>query len=205
MIEYNSLNLERYLSELEITTIRTNKGIEYINLPCGFDIETTSTYSKGEKFAFMYCWQLGLGHGSPVIIGRTWEQLQNLLGDLIDRLELNEKRRLPIYIHSMGYEFQFMRYYFSMSDVFSISERKPIRGLLNNGIELRDSYILSGYSLENTAKNLVHFKIKKLAEHFDYSLIRHSETPLTNIELEYCKVDINIITALVVIYCHLKC
>lgn len=195
MIPFDSLNLAKYLAGVEVRKIRTNKGISYINLPCGFDIETTSTTYKGEKFAFMYCWQLGIGDGTPVIIGRTWLELQTLFNALIEALELNEENRLVLYVHNLGYEFQFMRFYFTFSEVFSISERKPIKAVLNGGIELRDSYILSGYSLENTAKNLVNHNIKKLTETFDYSKIRHEKTPLTPTELEYCKVDVNIVTA----------
>ena len=95
----------------------------------------------------------------------------------------------------MGYEFQFMRKYFTWLNVFAIDERKPIKALCDYGIEFRDSYILSGYSLANTAKNLAKHKVKKLVGDLDYSLVRHEKTPLTDIEMGYCKNDINIILA----------
>ena len=40
------------LEGLTYTTIKTNKKIEYLNLSCGFDIETTSTKKGEEKIAF---------------------------------------------------------------------------------------------------------------------------------------------------------
>ena len=35
-------------------TIKTAKKIEYYNMPCAFDIETTSFYAGEEKRAIMY-------------------------------------------------------------------------------------------------------------------------------------------------------
>jgi len=95
----------------------------------------------------------------------------------------------------LGYEFQFMRKYFKWVEVFSVGERKPIKAFCDYGIEFRCSYILSGFSLANTAKNLVKFKVKKLIGDLDYSLIRTPETPLTAPEMEYVNNDIEIITA----------
>ena len=60
-------------------------------------------------------------------------------------------------------------------------------------IEFRDSYILSGYNLENTAKNLNKHKIKKLVGDLDYHLVRHTKTPITEDELRYLENDILII------------
>ena len=35
----------------------TKTSVEYLNIECSFDIETTSTYTKdGKKFSFMYLW-----------------------------------------------------------------------------------------------------------------------------------------------------
>lgn len=184
-----------FIAGLEYETIRNNKKIEYINLPCGFDIETTS-YKDGEtKAAFMYIWALGIGHDKPVFYGRTWDEFLDVCELLQQQFELYEDRRLVVYVHNLGYEFQFMRKYFEWVNVFSIAERKPLRALCTYGIEFRCSYVLSGYSLENTAKNLVNSDVKKLVGDLDYSLIRTSETPLTPLEMEYVKNDIVIITA----------
>lgn len=195
MVPVNSLNIDNYIERLNIKTIKTNKGITYLNIEAGLDFETTSIGTDADKFAFMYIWMLGIGFDNKAIYGRTWEELADFLNELIERLELAEDYRLVIYIHNMGYEFQFMRHYFEWSEVFAIAERKPIRALLNGGIELRDSYILSGFSLANTARNLTKYKVEKLTGDLDYSLTRHYQTPLTVDELGYCENDIKVILA----------
>lgn len=182
------------LDDLEISEIKTNKKVTYLNVPCAFDIETTSMLINGEKFAFSYIWQFGIGLNN-VYYGRTWAELLDFLGDLQDYLKLNENRRLVIYVHNLGYEFQFMRKYFNWVNIFAIDERKPVKAICDLGIEFRDSYILSGYSLANTAKNLTKHKIAKMVGDLDYSLIRHTKTELTETELKYCENDILVILA----------
>ena len=182
------------LDDLNISEVKTNKKVTYLNIPCAFDIETTSMVINGEKFAFSYIWQFGIGLDN-VYYGRTWGELLDFLEDLKGYLDLNESKRLVIYVHNLGYEFQFMRKYFNWVNIFAIDERKPIKAICDLGIEFRDSYILSGYSLANTAKNLTKHKIEKLVGDLDYSLIRHTETALTEQELKYCENDILIILA----------
>lgn len=193
MIHYTALN--HLFDNLEYQTVRTNKKVNYINLPCGFDIETTSYKQGEEKTAFMYIWQLGIGHDTGVYYGRKWEDFISACEMLQNHFELSDDNRLVIYVHNLGYEFQFMRHYFEWLEVFAVDERKPIKAFCSYGIEFRDSYILSGYSLANTAKNLAKYKVEKLIGDLDYSLIRHHETPLTDKEVSYCKNDIQIITA----------
>ena len=193
MIHYTKL--KDGLGALDYSVVKTNKRVEYINLPCGFDIESTSAYSGDEKVAFMYIWMLGIDHGKGVYFGRTWEELQEACNTLQEYFGLGPSRRLVIYIHNFSYEFQFMRKYFEWVDVFSVSDRKPIKAITTQGIEFRDSYILSGFSLANTAKNLTTHKVKKMLGDLDYSLPRHHETPLTPEEMAYCENDIVIITA----------
>lgn len=190
---YTDAQLDLFES-LEIEAINTNKKVTYLNVPCAFDIETTSMVIKGEKFAFSYVWQFGIGLNN-VFYGRTWAELMDFLHDVRDWLGLNESRRLVIYVHNLGYEFQFMRKYFNWVNIFAVDERKPIKALCDLGIEFRDSYILSGYSLANTAKNLTKHKIAKMVGDLDYSLIRHTLTPLTDVELKYCENDILVILA----------
>lgn len=181
------------LSKIEYKTVKKKK-VTYLNLECGFDIETTSTLlENGEKVAFMYEWTFGIGDGDNIVYGRTWEQFIELCEKLHEHFELNEERVLICYIHNMSFEFQFMRKYFNWLNVFSVDERKPIKALSDLGIEFRDSYILSGYSLAKTAENLQSHKVEKLVGDLDYSLIRTQDTLLSDTELQYCYNDVLII------------
>lgn len=184
-----------YIKGIEMPLIKNNKKVSFYNIEAGFDIETTSIKINDEKHAFMYVWQIGIGYQNRVFYGRTWLELVELLTDLSDYLDCHENQRLVIYVHNLGYEFQFMRKYFDWIDVFSASERKPFKALCSLGIEFRDSLILSGSSLETTAKNLATHKIKKMVGDLDYSLVRHQKTPLTPDEINYCINDIQIILA----------
>lgn len=186
---------DSYLESLELPVIKTNKQIEYINIEVALDVETTSTTIAGEKMAFSYIWQLGIKVDGTVFYGRTWEQLQTTINKLQSYYDLSSDKRMVIYVHNLGYEFQFMRNYFEWEDVFSVQERKPIIALTKQGIEFRDSYILSGYSLDYTAKNLAKHKIDKQVGNLDYSLVRTHETPLTEEELKYCENDVLIVLA----------
>ena len=166
----------------------------YYNIECGFDIETSSVTLDGDKkFAFMYEWTFGISDKEHICYGRTWEEFLKFCQFLQDELGLDENNILVVYIHNMGYEFQFMRKYFNWLNVFAVDDRKPIRALSSFGIEFRDSYILSGYSLAKLADNLVSHKIKKLAGDLDYKLCRLPDTPLSPKELAYCNNDVEII------------
>lgn len=197
MYEFNSKLFLYQLGQLKLNTVnKYQKGIgtiEYYNVECAFDIETTSTTQGEQKVAFMYEWTFGIK--DIVVYGRTWDSFLELISILKKQLKLSEKRILLCYVHNLSYEFQFMRKYFTWVNVFSLSERKPIKALTDTGIEFRCSYVLSGLSLATTAKNLVSHNLKKLYGDLDYSLIRHSETPLTKDELKYCEYDVLIVLA----------
>ena len=171
----------------------TNKKMKYFNVPAAFDIETTSFEKNGEKAACMYEWTLGI-YGA-VIIGRTWAELIKCLKELSEELDLNETKRLIIYCHNLSFEFQWLRHYLNWVKVFSIDVRKPLYALCDLGIEFRCSLQLSGYSLENLGKNLRKYKVEKLTGDLDYSLIRHSKTPLTEKEIGYCVNDVRVVMA----------
>lgn len=173
--------------------VRLKQTIEYYNISCAFDIETTSTYYNNRKVAFMYAWGFALNDETNYFTGRTWGEFLSIIDEIKQELKLSFTRRLVIYVHNLGYEFQFMRKYFEWSSVFSISDRKPIKAITVDGLEFRDSYILSGYSLENTAKNLTDHKIKKLVGDLDYKKIRHHKTPISDTEWGYIKNDVIIV------------
>jgi hypothetical protein len=194
MIEWQHFDYNR-LDNIELPTVTTNKKITYYNIESAFDIETTSVTNDEVKTAFMYIWMFGIGYGEPVYFGRTWEEFQQFTDKLGMMLELSKDKRLVVYVHNLSYEFQFMRHYFEWESVFAINERKPIKTLTTSGIEFRDSYILSGYSLANTAKNLNTHSVAKLEGDLDYSKTRHHKTYLSEQELGYCRNDIEVVNA----------
>lgn len=166
---------------------------QYYNIPCAFDIETTSTYLNGEKVAFMYAWTLNINGAS--IIGRTWDEFEYCIETIHNKLYTDENRIFVIYVHNLAFEFAFIGRRFTWEKVFSIDTRKPIYARDVRGIEFRCSYLLSGYALSKVADNLQTFKIKKLVGDLDYNLTRHSKTPLTQKETRYLINDGRIVVA----------
>lgn len=178
---------------VEDKIVKTNKKIEYFNIPCSFDIETTSFYEDGEKRAIMYEWTLGINGGC--MIGRTWEEFHECMNYISKRYKLSSKRIMIFYVQNFAYEFQFIRKHFEWEKVFSLDTRNPVYALSSLGIEFRCSYVLSGYSLDKMGKNLLKYKCLKKTGDLDYELKRHSETPLTKDEIGYCLNDVKVVMA----------
>lgn len=186
------------------------KGEKFYNVPCSFDIETTSFYrdadgktydyeqaqklgknAKLEKCSIMYVWQFGIN--GRIIVGRTWAQYTEMMHVISETLHLTAKRRLIVYVHNLSYEFQFLRERFTWSKVFSIDLRKPIYAITTGFLEYRCSYLLSGYSLAKLGEQLQRYPCAKMVGDLDYHLLRHSQTPLTEKELCYCVNDIKVV------------
>ena len=179
-----------------ITTTSKRKKVKYLNLSLSFDTETTSTMTTNEpreKFAFMYVWQFGID--GYYCFGRTWEEFIQLCEHLQKTLDLNERKRVIIFIHNLSFEFQFFRKYFKWLSVFATASRNPVKALTSYGIEFRDSLILSGYKLENVAKNLTAHDIPKMVGDLDYTLIRTKDTTFTKKELGYMLNDVRVLVA----------
>lgn len=189
------------LREVQYNTVKVktkrDRGVEYINIAAGFDTETTSFYAGEQKAACTYIWMLGIGNGENIYYGRTLYELSEFCDFLVKHFDLGEKRRLPIYVHNLGYDFEFIRTLFSWNPEasFFMDKNAPVRVVTTHGIEFRDSYKLSGLNLDLTAKTLTKYKVKKRVGDLDYDLPRTPETPLTEEELGYCKGDIEVVNA----------
>lgn len=195
MINVSEFNTNM-LDKIHVPTINTNRKITYLNIESSFDIETSSVkFNDGTKSSFMYIWMFGIGYLENVYYGRTWEEFKQFSDEIVKYYGLNTGKRIIIYVHNLGYEFQFMRKYFDWEDVFSIGERKPLKAVTKSGIEFRCSYMLSGFSLERTADNLQKHSVSKMVGDLDYSLIRTQHTELSQKEMLYCERDIDVVNA----------
>ena len=198
---YTPNQIDEFLEEIgdNFKLLKSNKKVAYYNIPCSFDIETSSFYLKStclkKKVSITYEWTLGINW--VIMIGRTWEEFVEVANRVAEHFQTNEQRRLVIYVHNLSFEFQAMRKHFSWSKVFSLEKRKPIQALTDNGLDFRCSYLLSGYSLDNLAKYQLHkYKVKKMVGDLDYSLIRTPETPLTEKEIGYCLLNVPLLLML---------
>lgn len=166
------------------------------DVPIALDIETTSYMDGEEKRACHVCWQLGIN--GRCYLGREWQDLKDAIHMLEVGLSLSSTKRISIYVHNLGYEFQWLRRILTdkWDDIFAADTREPLKARYR-GIELRDSLALSGVSLEATAdKCLTKYKIAKLKS-WDYSKPRHHKTPLTPDEEAYAVTDVLVVMALI--------
>lgn len=173
----------------ETCRTRGRNPISYYNLIATFDIETTTIADCETPYGFMYIWQFCIN--DKVVMGRTWEEFSRFLYKLRKTLQLNSKKRLVIYVHYLPFEFQFMRNFITIENIFAKEKRKPLK-IYGNGFEWRCSFALSNMSLAKFCENselCTYHKIDS-EENFDYSIIRTPSTELSEIELNYCYNDV---------------
>lgn len=181
--------------------IKSTKRVLYYNIPCSFDIETTSFYAEDSitdpkhpeyiKQATMYIWQFGIN--GYVIYGRSWWEFGRFISALVDYAKLTRNCRLVVYVHNLTFEFQFLKHWFEWQDVFAIKTRRPIYAV-TGGLEFRCSYYLSNYSLEYIGEHLLtKYPVKKLVGDLDYDKIRHCKTELTEKEINYAVNDVRVV------------
>ena len=189
---------DKVVSQLNIIKERENfdwcysHKVHYLNIPCSFDIETSSFKEGVAKKAIMYIWTCNIN--GITFIGRTWDQFTQLLDIVSETFQLIKfNRRLLMYVHNLEYEFQFMRKWIAWYDVFADKKRTPLYAVTNNGIEFRCSYRLSGYGLAKLGEELSTYKTSKMVGDLDYSLLRTPMTPMTEKEMKYCTQDTKVV------------
>lgn len=187
-------------SKLDTKAFKCNNGRkckEYLQTFGVYDIESTTVF-KGHApdwiespHAFMYHWQMSVG--GFLIIGRTWEEWLEFFDRLEEALKFTSDRQFVIYIHNLGYEFQFMRdflaKYFGGFTVFASKARQPITVYTGRGVQFRCSYKLTNMSLEKAVSNELGVVHAKAAGDLDYKKLRTPKTKLTKIEEGYCVGD----------------
>lgn len=187
--------LNDFLNEIKTPElVKAGRSHNYYNIPAGADIEVSSFYKDNKKYACMYLWGICIDGSS--IYGRTWAELSHVLIKLKERFNIDCRNRLIVYVHNLGYEFQFIRKRFNWVKVFSIKNRRPVYALSTLGVEFRCSYFLSNFSLAYIGDNLlVNYPVKKAVGDLDYYKIRHYLTPVTKTEVGYQICDAQVVCA----------
>lgn len=189
MIPYSHDSRQQLLMECVTAPIVSNK--RYLNIGSAFDSETSSFIDPDdyEETALLYIWMFGVGN--TVVYGRTLDEFTNLI-EYMNEWLTSYNVNLITYIHFAKFDFSFIKYLFHWDTVF-LKENRDVLYAKYGAIEFRDSLVLSGgQSLASIGENLRR-KVLKAVGDLDYSLIRHSGTPLTQQELHYCEMDIRVL------------
>lgn len=158
---------------------------QIIDVITAFDIEATRLPDIEQ--AVMYIWQFQLGQ-DITIIGRTWIDFHIFIEKVKERLK---GRKLIVYVHNLSYEFQFLKgvFDFKPEDVFILDDRKILKCMIGDDIEMRCSYMLTNLSLDKLLKKY-NVENKKLTGQFDYAKMRFPWTELDETEMAYCINDV---------------
>lgn len=166
-------------------------GKSYFDIPCSFDIETSTYWVNDTPFSTMYCWQFGVN--DTVIMGHTYNEFIELLSRIKDFLKPSKKQRLLVAIHNMAYEFSFFRDWLNITDSFLKEQRRPLTIEHDDFILFIDTFAITQNSLKKLAE--AYTNTQKCVGDLDYNVIRLPVvTPLTREELSYCHNDVLILT-----------
>jgi len=174
-----------------------------------FDIETTSVFVKDnhvipfdytepsewyndcEKLGYMYIWQFSINEN--VYYGRTWDEFK----EFITTVRAFVTGDMIIYVHNLGFEFQYLRNIINDFDVFARKPLHPVTARSKEyGVEFRCSLMLTNASLAKVP-DLYHLDIQKMVGDLDYRVMRNSKTVLTKKELGYCEHDCLVVYKLI--------
>ena len=78
----------------------------------------------------MYIWQACIE--GDCVIGRTWDDFKTFLNKLKSAVKSSNERMLVFYVHNLQFEFQFMRNFFNVRDVFARDKRNVIRCVMDD-------------------------------------------------------------------------
>ena len=176
-----------------------------------FDIETTSYFlisgmlqpylvdknapdyiknlNECPKGAIVWIWQININGRS--YYGRDISEFAPFLQKICCK---NQYQHLTVWVHNLAFEFQFIREYLNISDMFARTIRKPMKfnAVFTDSVSctFRCSYMLTRLSLENWAKKIGN--VEKQSGTVDYNVLRTPYTPVTETELTYCDYDVYI-------------
>ena len=179
--------------------IHAGRKTKYCDVVASFDIETTTikeqenateegAFSLKNPYAFMYHWQMCIG--GIVVFGRFWHELQALHEKLVRYFNLNEKRKMVIYVHNLSFEWMFMHQFLDCWENIFATERNKILKCSNDCFEWRCSYRLSNMSLAKYIENSEGTYYRKAVEDLDYRKYRDPYTALSPVEYGYCYNDV---------------
>ena len=124
------------------------------------------------------------------LYGRTPSELCNCITNILNTLEGD---KTFMYIFNLSYDYVFLRKFLNRDFGYPVKQLNvkphyPISLEYENGLVLKDALILAQRKLSKWAKDL-NVKHQKAVGDWDYTKIRHQNTPITETELHYAEFD----------------
>ena len=162
--------------------------IEYSDYYITLDTETSHNHDIKNPIGWVYQWAVAINHDT-IVYGRTPSQLRDFFDKLIICNNLNNDKRVVVYVHNLSYDYQYIKRLFDKSDMLAIDSHKLITFNTLDGIEFRCSYKLSNRSLDKWATDL-NITHKKLSGSIDYDIIRYQDSKLNFKDWKYMFYDV---------------
>ena len=145
-----------------------------------FDTEATTI---DENTVITYIWMARINEGC--VYGRTPSEFVQFVH------QLNQfKGKFYIWVHNLSYDFCYIADCLANQvSEFSKSAHRVLKATHKN-VEFRCTYALTNSSLSDLAKR---YDFVDQKGEYDYSLIRHYDTPLTDEELSYVTADVSMV------------
>ena len=186
---------------------------EFCLFPFSFDIETTTikpgelNYKPKSKDAppigFPYLFQFNIG-GRAVLV-RQYSEAMKIFDWLAEYFRTGDKRHIVIFIHNLNFEYTFFKNLWKIKDKgsFALDPQHPVTIYLENGIIFKDSYKLTGLSLETLTKDWS-TTWKKEREIMNYSVLRTPYSELEENVLIYSALDVLSLSDAIINYLHAR-
>lgn len=169
----------------------------------------TETTKLNDEILFITDWSFTI-EDYGCIYGHRVQDLITLISDLCDALGTSESARILIFVHNFSYDYMFLRNHLIEAygvPVWSIATKphKYVCMQFANGIEFRDSYILTGRSLEKFCYDMGS-ETQKQTGAWDYDKFRTPASGRTDQEKFYaCADTIALVQALRIFFHQHKC
>lgn len=156
-----------------------------------FDIETSVLSYLNQLHGIMYVWQFAIGKPNgklDVYVGRTWKAYIEFLAELKVMLGIGDGKKLLIWCHNLGYEFQWLRSLGEVTRMFAVKRRVPVSVEFDGWVEYRCSYKLSNMSMEKFSEqeHATHYK----QSDYDYAKVRYPDDYIDDNDLLYAVCDV---------------
>lgn len=188
----------KLLDEFNLKSISTvkkrgnpKKPVVYLKQPAFFDTETSYDH-KADKDPVGWVYQWAMEFNNEIVVGRTLIEWLLTLNKLYEYYDLNEEKRLLIYVHNLSYDFtyfyQFLLGTYGEPEILAVKAHKILIARFG-GLEFRCSYLLSNMSLALWGIKL-NSTVRKMVGAIDYEAQHYPDEELTQEDWDYMANDV---------------